>query len=167
MFTSAVKVLAVRNKYIIVAAGVSVILLFSGFRQAGFLSEIAPIISVAGCFILCFGLIMESNLKLHNYMLSSLINYLKGKKRKNYLKYLKTTFSRDKSLKALITDDIVLYDNPDLSNYEEKNKYDKIILLSYKWYRKHVKRSKKFLTKLKKSYNQQSVLTRRLNLFLI
>lgn len=168
MLISAVKILAYREKYFLITIGIGIILLFSGYGQAGFIPEITPILTVFGCFILCLGLLMESNLKLHNKILSDLLASVKKKKKKDFLKYLRTQISRDKGLKAKITrNKILLFDNPNLSNLEEKKKYDHIIVLCFKWFRRHVKNSDNLLNKLKKFYNHQKISAKRLNLFLV
>jgi hypothetical protein len=164
---SSFRVLPIRGKYLLISSGISLILLFSGFRQADFISELSSILSVVGCFLLCFGLITESSLELHNHILSSLINSLKVKKKKNFLKYLKKIISENKDLKASVKEDIKLHDNPSLSNIEEKNLYNEIILRSYTWHRRYVKGSEKKLSRLKKYYNKQAYLTKKLSMFLI
>lgn len=168
MISSAIHVLSVREKYFLISAGVGLILLFSGFKQASFIPELSPIITVIGCFLLCFGLLMESNLNLHNRLINLLLNKLKKKKRKDFIKFLKSQFSKDKILKVLVSNEEVnVFDNPDLSNVEEKRKYDQVLVSCFKWFKRNVKGSDKFLKKLKVFYNTQVVLSKRLNLFLI
>jgi len=165
---SSVNVLPLKNKFLLVSSGMALILLSAGFREADFLFKLSSLLSVIGCFILCFGLLTESSLKLHEAMLNKLINNLKDKKRGSFISYLKRVIGRAEGLKYEFTDSgIALRDSPALSNHDEKNEYDRIILFAYKWYRKHAKGESGFLAGLKNFYNNQAVMVKRLDLFLI
>ncbi|MBN1923667.1 MAG: hypothetical protein JW791_02815 [Nanoarchaeota archaeon] len=167
LFFSARKVLALKDKYFIIAAGFAVLFLSSGFRIANFFFELSSIFSVIGSFTICFGLMIESSLNLHQYMLNVMVDSLSEKKKKDFLKFLKNSCSKRKDLIINISNKVVIVDNPSLSNIDEKQSYDKVIISSYKWFRKHVKGSSELLNNLKVFYNKQAFMSKKLNLMLI
>ena len=159
--------LTVKQKYIIMSIGISILLLSSGFREAGFFIDLSSLFSVVGCFVLCISLMIESSLNLHTYIIYSLVDNLKGRKKKAFLKYLKRVSSKDKDLLMHVTDYVRIKNNPGISNIEEKTKYTALIASSYKWYKKNVRGSSNYLKQLKHFYNTQVFLTKKMKNFLM
>lgn len=168
VFKSVGNVLTIKSKFLITYLGLFIVFVSSGLRVAGVFSELTSIFSLLGVFIFCLGLLVSSSLSIFNFVFSALINNLNGKKKEDFLKYLNASFKRKKDLIVKVNDKgISISDNPKLDDIDEKKSYERSLISSLKWYRKHVKGSSVFIKELKKFYNRQVIMTRKLNQFLI
>lgn len=147
-----------REKYLIFNIGIFLMFFFSGICAVDVFPQILAVFIFLGSFLISLSLIIQSNLSLYNKMFNFFIKNLKGKKRNEFLIFLRKESKKYKKLKIIISNfKIVILDNPNLSNKIEKNMYNKLILKSYKWFRKDGKKHNKKLKDLKKFYNNQVI----------
>jgi hypothetical protein len=95
-------------------------------------------------------------------LLSILPDNSKGK----YLSWLLRVSSKMDGLKLIvIKSKIKLIDNPRLSNKKEMEMYDKLLVLSLNWIGRNAGVSKKDILDIKKYYNSQKLMTKKLGQF--
>ncbi len=155
-----------KAKSTLIIAGFLLILLFTGFKQAGMFFFLNSIIISAGSFAVCLGVLMGNDLNVYEGIFNRLLSILPDNSKGKYLSWLLRVSSKMDGLKLIvIKSKIKLIDNPRLSNKKEMEMYDKLLVLSLNWIGRNAGVSKKDILDIKKYYNSQKLMTKKLGQF--
>ncbi len=153
-------------KSTLIIAGFLLILIFIGFKQAGMFFFLNSIIISAGSFAVCLGVLMGNDLGLYEGIFNRLLSILPNDSKGKYLSWLLRVSSKMDGLKVIaIKSKIKLVDNPNISNKKEMGMYDELLIFSLNWLGRNAKVSKTEVSNIKKYYNSQKIMTRRLGQF--
>jgi hypothetical protein len=153
-------------KSTLIIAGFLLILLFTGFKQAGMFFFLNSIVISAGSFAVCLGVLMGNDLKLYEGIFNKLLALLPNNTKGKYISWLLRVSSKMDGLKVIhVKGKIKLIDNPNISNKKEMGMYDELLIFSINWLGRNANVSKKEISNIKKYYNSQKIMTRRLGQF--
>jgi hypothetical protein len=153
-------------KYAITLIGLLILLSFSGFKQAGLFLFLNSILFVAGSFFVCLGILMEKDLKFYEKLFNKIYNSLNKEFKGKYVSWILRVSSKMDGLNLKVKKSrIILIDNPTISNNEETKKYDELLIFSISWLKRNVNNSEKTIKLIKKYYNYQKLLTKKLSQF--
>ncbi|MFA5333199.1 MAG: hypothetical protein WC376_01755 [Candidatus Nanoarchaeia archaeon] len=150
----------------LVLAGLLLILSFSGFKQAGLFFFLNSIMLTTGSFVLCLGILIETDLKFYEKIFNKVLDSLNKEAKGKYAAWIMRVSGKMQGMHlAYKTSKIILTDNPLISNKEETKMYDDLLIFSISWLKSNSKSSGKIIKNIKSYYNFQKILTKKLSQF--
>lgn len=146
--------------------GLIIILSFAGFKQAGIFFFLNSIMLTTGAFVLCLGVLIEKDLKFYEKIFNKLLDSLNKETKGKYINWIIRVSDKMNGLHLRYKNSkLFLIDNPMISNNEETRMYDELLIFSLSWLKSHSKTSNKTISNIKKYYNSQKLLTKKLSQF--
>jgi len=146
--------------------GLMLIFSFLGFKEAGLFLFISSIFVAAGSFILCFGVLVEKDLGFYSIIFNKIASSLPANLKGKFISWVIKVSSKMDGLSMIyLKSKIILVDNPAISNNDETKKYDELLVYSISWMKRNWKASANSIKFIKKYYNDQKFLTKKLSQF--